>query len=1212
MALKKITELNGGIPLTEITDTDVLYISNQAGTLDGAVTLSTLRDEVLDKTALVLSSDSTASAETPFTFSAPNAVVSNALTLVQFESQTGAKLRVRTDGAFEMGNLDNGHSTLTVSSGTISRSVPDDGNLAGSVILQGGAPGTSGFTSVHPDAGGVELKGGNGAVFAQGAGGPISLQGGQGFGSGNGGDITLTGGIGSGSRGGSISLIGGRDQGSGAGGNVQIRGGSGDTLGTIQFINPSDSSVMLQLADDYIFENPIEISIDDMGTYKIFGGFKVTLPSAVQPYYGQYAQAGMTGQGFMVQYPEYTYPLAPSLGSFDLKTVLTGDSVQMLQNNSIGLFLFRGIDYSTSTEYPGFSIGSVQGPKENFHIGNTTVESTFNLYLGGLDHTLGGYNPQTITISPTHGGLWEVDQGNTSGSDMVIKGGDAYDSGATDRDGGNLILSSGNAWNYGSSGDVSIITGTRTIGGPSDFFGQIEVFFGQIDGSSISLTAGDGYAPNAGGAAGGDINITAGDAGGYGLGSDGGNIILTAGDRSGIGGIWGHIYLDGDITAPAGIINFRNGAQDHTLRIYNDHNPDLGNPGTYTEIHGNGLIRSTDDINISPSSPQTGDGKDVNLTASHGQLGGNGGGVNITAGDGNGSGTGGDVNIRGGTGNTPGKVNVLGELTSNSIIFNEQASAGAISAGEMKLWARNDTPNSLILTNDEGIDTVIGDSTSNASIVDYTVYTVGTGQDFETLMDAISWLQEQTFSGGGHVELRLNTGTHVIAPIVGEEDRYDWYYAVGAFTNAVITIRGVSSATTTIAWDSTDPDNDGYDLFSFLNSYVKFSNLTIDTYGDGFSDYEKYINHEEGFVFYHNCVIKNALMYVSGTNMFLMNTSFDSAPISLNRATVSVSDYSTFLRFENWTGSGPALSVTKGTTFTCTPHVITFTNNTTDTNIPINEIQPEGEYITDGNLGILQENQILKGDVTRTLAPTGGDFSTLTEFFDWLDVSHFENADVRLDVSPGTYTYSPQQRVISSAQGINNLYIIGTNESTCIFNVDMTGFNYQAMLTLLNARVNFTQLTINSTGTGNPALFEVENSSLALQLVTMNDFEFAVKAVHSYINTYQSTFNGITGGPLLGQLLANSCKIEIQDTTFDNISTAQGNAISLFGTTAWMPNLTISNAFNGIEVSASSHVSLEGTTTMTGNTTDYNVVVNEIQYDGSYIANGTSAMSFKA
>jgi hypothetical protein len=61
-----------------------------------------------------------------------------------------------------------------------------------------------------------------------------------------------------------------------------------------------------------------------------------------------------------------------------------------------------------------------------------------------------------------------------------------------------------------------------------------------------------------------------------------------------------------------------------------------------------------------------------------------------------------------------------------------------------------------------------------------------------------------------------------------------------------------------------------------------------------------------------------------------------------------------------------------------------------------------------------------------------------------------------------------------------------------------------------------------------------------------------------------------------------------------------------------MPNLTISNAFNGIEVSASSHVSLEGTTTMTGNTTDYNVVVNEIQYDGSYIANGTSAMSFKA
>lgn len=492
---------------------------------------------------------------------------------------------------------------------------------------------------------------------------------------------------------------------------------------------------------------------------------------------------------------------------------------------------------------------------------------------------------------------------------------------------------------------------------------------------------------------GGNVSIRAGHGANSVGDADGGNLSLSAGDGVGFDGTDGNIEIGSQMLFDDVYMKRESGrtlsthalTSEASLKVYGYYDPSLTFNNRGIDIGGNGEINSFNqsllirpglaaamngwDVSIYGGGTTGGTGGNVNIGAAPGFAAGggdltmsagdgasfggnfNGGNVTISAGTQGGNGAGGDVTISAGGvgGNSDGVVRVETVFhVEDGVTFKEQsATTGTVNTGEMRLWARDDTPNSLILVNDEGTETVLGDSTSQSSIVDYVTYTVGAEQDFETLMDAISWAQEQTFSGGGHLELQLLSGTHVIAPVVGEESRYEWSYSIGAFTNAAITIAGTGAANTTIAWDSTDPDTDGYDLMTFINSFVIFKWVTLDTYGDGFTDYEKYINADSSYIFFNDCVVKNTYLYIaSESDVLFRSGELDASNLSLYGNSTARAIIS--MEFKNM-ASNEALTVTHGSTFVSTVG-ITFTNNTTDTNIPLNVIQTDQSFISDGNL----------------------------------------------------------------------------------------------------------------------------------------------------------------------------------------------------------------------------------------------------------------------
>lgn len=116
---------------------------------------------------------------------------------------------------------------------------------------------------------------------------------------------------------------------------------------------------------------------------------------------------------------------------------------------------------------------------------------------------------------------------------------------------------------------------------------------------------------------------------------------------------------------------------------------------------------------------------------------------------------------------------------------------------------------------------------------------------------------------------------------------------------------------------------------------------------------------------------------------------------------------------------------------------------------------------------------------------------------------------------------------------------------------------------------------------------------------------YANEACTMYSCTFEDmavTFWGNNGNVTINTCLINNC-----------VTGVQGHAV---GMNCLIATTTISNCTTGISISpgnwSSNNVIRLKAVTFTTNTANTDVTINEIQYDGSVIVNGTSALSFKA
>ncbi len=222
--------------------------------------------------------------------------------------------------------------------------------------------------------------------------------------------------------------------------------------------------------------------------------------------------------------------------------------------------------------------------------------------------------------------------------------------------------------------------------------------------------------------------------------------------------------------------------------------------------------------------------------------------------------------------------------------------------------------------------------------------TVGIGKDFETLHLALRWLETVTCVGRGYVYLVLDDGIHLIGG-ENELDEAEWAYYTFSFAKIGIKSASGNKDNCIISQDPYDDGDNWASLFSAYGSYVWFDKVTFDTSAGGYP----YPNSTVLIWGYLGTTIYSSRCVFKNMNTVLYSTSIVTEYYS------TFSDCGTAIETAKGKADGTNISQCaigiKTDTGYQPSHIklkdVVFDNNTSDTNIPLNEIQYDGSYITD-------------------------------------------------------------------------------------------------------------------------------------------------------------------------------------------------------------------------------------------------------------------------
>jgi hypothetical protein len=273
-------------------------------------------------------------------------------------------------------------------------------------------------------------------------------------------------------------------------------------------------------------------------------------------------------------------------------------------------------------------------------------------------------------------------------------------------------------------------------------------------------------------------------------------------------------------------------------------------------------------------------------------------------------------------------------------------------------------------------------------------------------------------------------------------------------------------------------------------------------------------------------------------------------------------------------------------------------------------VQNSGSFkVTAEQLRIYTETGMLTGVVSKTLAPTGGDFATLNELFTWIAATLMSNAELHISVQPGIYgivdagTGAASYKLVASQ--LSKITFDGDDSATCYFNMGNSASG-KSFITATNMTVVINNITFNNAGQIG-AIATVDSSTIRMENVVAPQLDHVLTATDgSHILLTTCSFGCVT----YGIKLTNSSDMLIDGAVIDGQGTA-GVAVHGENNTSVVvrDGVTITNFGTGFLAQNTSKVSLSGPHTLTGNALDYSPPLNEFQGDGGYVTDGNMDVS---
>jgi len=227
--------------------------------------------------------------------------------------------------------------------------------------------------------------------------------------------------------------------------------------------------------------------------------------------------------------------------------------------------------------------------------------------------------------------------------------------------------------------------------------------------------------------------------------------------------------------------------------------------------------------------------------------------------------------------------------------------------------------------------------------------------DFDDFHSAMKWVEKQTTTGSGTITLELNDGTHE----VGEPDTLGtglWgaYYTV----SCLVTIISASSdpALCTITMPATDDGGGVWPVMfaSGRGAVLSLAAITIDPSVNSYPYPEKVTvvtaTQSSSVTLQDGAIVQNASRAVymwDSASVLLMSCLIDSCARGV---WADLSSKIVTLPFAGTNTISNCTDTAITAVHSSTAHIagITFTGNASDTHSPINEIQYDGSYISDG------------------------------------------------------------------------------------------------------------------------------------------------------------------------------------------------------------------------------------------------------------------------
>lgn len=254
-------------------------------------------------------------------------------------------------------------------------------------------------------------------------------------------------------------------------------------------------------------------------------------------------------------------------------------------------------------------------------------------------------------------------------------------------------------------------------------------------------------------------------------------------------------------------------------------------------------------------------------------------------------------------------------------------------------------------TIDDNFDTVNENVSKLQPITDSYTAEVGVGKDFELFHDAMVWVMKQATTGNATITLILDDQTHYI----GEpSDFLTWYFWTYYTVQSAVLIKSASG--NPALCKITMPATNDWDMWPGIftatgGGFLTLEKITIDPALGGYP----YPNHVAAVVASNatarlsTAIVENAgsgAQAYNGGYFGIYNSTINACEtgISLNSGSKCVDTSGS--KVSTISGNILGISCTNGSVVTLNDST-TFSGNTTDTNIPINQIQYDGACIAD-------------------------------------------------------------------------------------------------------------------------------------------------------------------------------------------------------------------------------------------------------------------------